>query len=244
MPPLWHICGAMSTHSGAIVVQSEPGLAAASRTARQQTQSASARFDRDRRFPPFRRRASRRRPLSIHAERSTRCPSGSASLRGKRPDVGRRRATADTDARGRRRRRSTCCRMTRNEHAPNRSRARSRRIRESSWLTAYEAFARADEAEPLEAEDLELLTMAMLMLGRDDEAVAILERAHHRYAERGQTLRAVRSATWIGMNLAYRGGRARNRLARARAAAARHGPSRLPSTDSPDPARVPTRGGR
>jgi DNA-binding CsgD family transcriptional regulator len=75
----------------------------------------------------------------------------------------------------------------------------------SSWLAAYEAFAHADEAEPLAPEDLELLAMSLLMLARDDEAVTILERAHHVYAERGETLRAVRSATWIGMDLAYRG---------------------------------------
>jgi DNA-binding CsgD family transcriptional regulator len=74
-----------------------------------------------------------------------------------------------------------------------------------SWLAAHEAFSRADDLEPLEAEDLELLTMATLMLGRDDDALAVLERAHHRYQERGETRRAVRAAAWIGMNLAYRG---------------------------------------
>jgi DNA-binding CsgD family transcriptional regulator len=76
---------------------------------------------------------------------------------------------------------------------------------ECSWLAAYEAFAGADEAVPLAPEDLELLTMSLLMLARDDEAVATLERAHHLYAERGETLFAARSATWIGLNLAYRG---------------------------------------
>src|SRR6476469_5526721 len=76
---------------------------------------------------------------------------------------------------------------------------------ECSWLAAHDAFARADEAEPLAPEDLELLTMSLLMLARDDEAVATLERAHHLHTERGETLRAARSATWIGMNLAYRG---------------------------------------
>ena len=76
---------------------------------------------------------------------------------------------------------------------------------ESSWLAAYDAFSRADEAEPLGPDDLELLTMSLLMLARDDDAVATLERAHHLYTERGETLRAAQSATWIGMNLAYRG---------------------------------------
>ena len=74
-----------------------------------------------------------------------------------------------------------------------------------AWLEAHEAFSRADDGGALEAEDLELLAMAKLMLGRDDEAIAILERAHHRYLERGETQRAVRAATWIGMNLHFRG---------------------------------------
>ena len=74
-----------------------------------------------------------------------------------------------------------------------------------AWLEAHEAFSRADERAPLEAEDLELLSTVTLMLGRDDDAIGVLERAHHRYLEQGETLRAVRAATWIGMNLAYRG---------------------------------------
>jgi DNA-binding CsgD family transcriptional regulator len=74
-----------------------------------------------------------------------------------------------------------------------------------AWLEAHEAFSRVDDDDALEAEDLELLAMAKLMLGRDDEAIATLERAHHRYLERGETKRAVRAATWIGMNLGFRG---------------------------------------
>ena len=74
-----------------------------------------------------------------------------------------------------------------------------------AWLEAHGAFSRADDDGALEAEDLELLAMAKLMLGRDDEAIAILERAHHRYLERSDTQRAVRAATWIGMNLHFRG---------------------------------------
>jgi DNA-binding CsgD family transcriptional regulator len=74
-----------------------------------------------------------------------------------------------------------------------------------AWLEAYEAFVRADEDAPLDAEDLALLSTTVLMLGRDDEAIGVLERAHHAYLERGEMLRAVRCAIWIGMNLAYRG---------------------------------------
>ncbi len=43
------------------------------------------------------------------------------------------------------------------------------------------------------------------MLGRDDDCVAWLERAHRRFLDDGETLRAVRSAAWIVLNLAGRG---------------------------------------
>jgi ATP/maltotriose-dependent transcriptional regulator MalT len=74
-----------------------------------------------------------------------------------------------------------------------------------AWLDAHDAFARADAGSPLEAEDLELYTTAALMLARDDEAVGILERAHHRYLERGEPVPAVCAAALIGLNLAFRG---------------------------------------
>jgi tetratricopeptide (TPR) repeat protein len=73
------------------------------------------------------------------------------------------------------------------------------------WLEAYQAFSRADEVSALEAEDLELLAVAAFMLGRDDDAVADLERAHQLYLERGEMLRAVHCAIWICLNLATRG---------------------------------------
>jgi tetratricopeptide (TPR) repeat protein len=43
------------------------------------------------------------------------------------------------------------------------------------------------------------------MLGLDNEYLSILERAHHAYVEAGQAVRAVRSAFWVGINLALRG---------------------------------------
>jgi DNA-binding CsgD family transcriptional regulator len=73
------------------------------------------------------------------------------------------------------------------------------------WLEAYQALSRADEGSALEAEDLELLAVAAFMLGRDDDAVADLERAHQLYLERGELLRAVHCAIWICLNLATRG---------------------------------------
>jgi ATP/maltotriose-dependent transcriptional regulator MalT len=73
-----------------------------------------------------------------------------------------------------------------------------------AWLEAHEALSSADTQGVLEGGELELLAMTKLMLGRDDEAIAILERAHHRYLERGETGRAARAAIWIAMNLLFR----------------------------------------
>jgi ATP/maltotriose-dependent transcriptional regulator MalT len=74
-----------------------------------------------------------------------------------------------------------------------------------SWLEAYEAFAEADEDRSLAPHDLELRATTARMLVRDDEAVELLERAHHAYLERGETLRAAYCAGWIGMTLFYNG---------------------------------------
>jgi DNA-binding CsgD family transcriptional regulator len=76
---------------------------------------------------------------------------------------------------------------------------------ERSWLEAYDAFACADEAEPLTPECLELQAMTARMLTRDDEAVEILERAHHAYLEKAEPSRAAYCAGWIGMTLFYNG---------------------------------------
>jgi DNA-binding CsgD family transcriptional regulator len=86
-----------------------------------------------------------------------------------------------------------------------------------SWFEAFEAFARADDDEPLAPDDLELHATTARMLVRDDEAVELLERAHHAYLERGANLRAAYCAGWIGMTLFYNGavGPAGGWLARA-----------------------------
>ena len=74
-----------------------------------------------------------------------------------------------------------------------------------AWPETHDLLARAHEDEPLDPEDLELLATTAFMLGRDDDSVAWLERAHQRYLEAGDTLRAVRCAAWIVLNLASRG---------------------------------------
>jgi len=73
------------------------------------------------------------------------------------------------------------------------------------WATAQSLLASADLVAPLGADDLDLLATSTFMLGRDDEAVGVLERAHQKHLDAGDSLRAVRCAFWIGMNLALRG---------------------------------------
>ena len=75
----------------------------------------------------------------------------------------------------------------------------------SAWSDAYELLGRAERAAPLLGSDLVSLSIAAHMLGRVDEWIPLLERAHHAYAEEGEALPAVRCAFWIGMNLALRG---------------------------------------
>jgi DNA-binding CsgD family transcriptional regulator len=76
---------------------------------------------------------------------------------------------------------------------------------ESVWRDAYEWLSLADQAAPLRAEDLTLLATSAYMLGRDDDFVAALERAHHAYLDAGEVAQAVRAAFWVGINLVTRG---------------------------------------
>jgi DNA-binding CsgD family transcriptional regulator len=87
-----------------------------------------------------------------------------------------------------------------------------------AWVDAHESLSAADRAVPLGAEDLELLATSGYMLGRDEEYVAALERAHHAHLQRGEGLRAARSAFWIAINLSIRGeaGGAKGWFGRAR----------------------------
>jgi DNA-binding CsgD family transcriptional regulator len=78
-----------------------------------------------------------------------------------------------------------------------------------AWLDAYEALTAADEPAGLEPEDLELLARSAYMLGRDDDYVGALERAHGAHLDAGDAPRAVRCAFWIGHNMLFRGETAR-----------------------------------
>jgi DNA-binding CsgD family transcriptional regulator/tetratricopeptide (TPR) repeat protein len=87
-----------------------------------------------------------------------------------------------------------------------------------AWRDAYEALTLADQVTPLSVEDLDLLATSAYMLGRDDDYVSALERAHQLSLDGGDGPRAVRCALWMGMNLMTRGevGRGTAWLGRAR----------------------------
>jgi hypothetical protein len=86
-----------------------------------------------------------------------------------------------------------------------------------AWNDAWRALGAADRAGALAAGDLERLAVTAYLIGRDDDFLAILERAHHAHAAAGDTARALRCAFWLGMHLALRGetGHASGWLSRA-----------------------------
>ncbi|MGH8963958.1 MAG: DNA-binding response regulator, partial [Actinomycetes bacterium] len=70
-----------------------------------------------------------------------------------------------------------------------------------AWRDAFDALSAADAREPLGADDLERRARAACLIGRDEEAAAGLERAHHAFVDRGEFARAVRCAFWLGLFL-------------------------------------------
>jgi DNA-binding CsgD family transcriptional regulator len=74
-----------------------------------------------------------------------------------------------------------------------------------AWREARESLSRADRATPLAAQDLELLATAAYMLGREEDYLRGLERAHQLHLDAGEPLRAVRCAFWIGLSFLLRG---------------------------------------
>lgn len=89
--------------------------------------------------------------------------------------------------------------------------------RRRAWGEAYRALWLADQATPLGGKDLELLALSAYMIGRDEEYLSTLERAHQAHRDAGEGVRAVRCAFWLGLRLLFRGemGRATGWFARA-----------------------------
>jgi DNA-binding CsgD family transcriptional regulator len=74
-----------------------------------------------------------------------------------------------------------------------------------AWSDAYESLAAAAREAPLRAEDLELLARSAYMLGRDDDYMSGLERAHNAHLDAGDARSAVRCAFWIGHSMMFQG---------------------------------------
>jgi hypothetical protein len=94
-----------------------------------------------------------------------------------------------------------------------------------AWADAYQWLSLADEAAPLGGGDLELLATSAYLIGRDDEFLRALDRAHDAYLDAGEGVRAARCAFWLGLRLALRGeiGRATGWFAPARRLREREG---------------------
>ena len=92
-----------------------------------------------------------------------------------------------------------------------------------AWADASGSLSRADKQAPLGGEDLELLALSAYLIGRDEEFLKALDRAHSAYRNAGETTRAARCAFWIGLSLLLKGetGRGTGWLAGARRLIAR-----------------------
>jgi DNA-binding NarL/FixJ family response regulator len=76
---------------------------------------------------------------------------------------------------------------------------------QGSWRKAFESLTGADQRDPLGNDDLELLARSAYMLGRDDDYVATLTRAHQAHLASGDLPRGIRCAIWVGHSYLFRG---------------------------------------
>ncbi|SNX58120.1 regulatory LuxR family protein [Streptomyces sp. TLI_55] len=77
--------------------------------------------------------------------------------------------------------------------------------RRRAWAEAYTLLGKADAVQPLDAADVEALAEAADMLGRCDDAVALLRRAFTAHAGNGDVGAALRCAFWLCKGLAWGG---------------------------------------
>jgi DNA-binding NarL/FixJ family response regulator len=74
-----------------------------------------------------------------------------------------------------------------------------------AWRRAYEDLAGADQAEPLEIDDLERLASAAYLIGLSEESSDVWARAHQECARIGEVARAARCAFWLAFALLNNG---------------------------------------
>jgi len=78
-------------------------------------------------------------------------------------------------------------------------------LKDKAWSDAYSLLSEAEENSSLEPEDLERLSKAAYLIGREEECVDIWSRAEKKFRKGGRIQQAAYAAFWIGMILANRG---------------------------------------
>jgi len=74
-----------------------------------------------------------------------------------------------------------------------------------AWADAFSRLSTADRASRLDAEDLERMSTAAYLIGRDDDGADAGARAHHEFLRRGEVDRAVRCAFWLAFSFLNQG---------------------------------------
>jgi DNA-binding CsgD family transcriptional regulator len=74
-----------------------------------------------------------------------------------------------------------------------------------AWHDAYQAFLRADEATPLDADDLERLATAAYLVGHEAEFQRLIERLHRVHLEADNPEGAARCTFWLALTFLFRG---------------------------------------
>ena len=107
-----------------------------------------------------------------------------------------------------------------------------------AWAEAHQRLSAADQAAPLEPDDLERLATAAFLVGREEESTEAWARAHQELLARGETGRAARCAFWVAFGLLNRGELARGGgwVARTRRVLAAGGASAGGASGLPDSA--------
>ena len=75
---------------------------------------------------------------------------------------------------------------------------------ESNWSESYAILSELSRTGDLSPEGLEMLSTTSFMLGRVEDMVSALEKAHHGYLKTGEIFPAVRTAIWLANHLASR----------------------------------------
>src|SRR5688572_33478784 len=74
-----------------------------------------------------------------------------------------------------------------------------------AWHEAFEALSVADQAAPLDRDDLERLGVSAYLIGREVDFERYFDRLHRAQFEQGHRAQAARSAFWLGLTLLFRG---------------------------------------